>query len=409
MRLHEHDIRRGIARHTAKAMFVLALAFLFCQAVLVVLWANVPMLVEISLGLVDANSTQARELRSSLAAPVAHAAFQTTTNVMLLIWPVVALETVYHWLSRPWNTVTRKYHYFGLLFCVCPSLRMCARSPELGSRIWLPGLGWRVANKRLRTRLERRFSVPMILIALMIMPVLIVDFFMKAQVAQYAWLRLLLHFCTGVIWFAFATEFILMFSVAKRKIDYCKKHWIDLAIILLPFIMFVRSLRVLQATRAVNLIRVTQISKFARVYRLRGTAIKALRALVLLDLFQRLTGGPESKIKRLKSRLSIIETEAKQLRRKVNRLQRTLRERESECAAESTSGAAEPGPMERDPEEWEPVELEPEELEPVENAATAEPQSATPAAPDQGGPREADPPTEPVGEAMPRLTSNSPK
>ena len=101
-------------------------------------------------------------------------------------------------------------------------------------RLWLPGLGWRQANKRLRERLERKFGIPMILIALMIMPVLIVEFFMKSQVAQYGWLRMLLHVSTGVIWFAFAGEFILMVSVAEKKVAYCKKHWIDLAIILLP-------------------------------------------------------------------------------------------------------------------------------------------------------------------------------
>jgi hypothetical protein len=34
-----------------------------------------------------------------------------------------------------------------------------------------------------------------------------------------------------------------MISVAPRRLEYCKKHWLDLAIILLPLISFLRSLR----------------------------------------------------------------------------------------------------------------------------------------------------------------------
>ena len=66
---------------------------------------------------------------------------------------------------------------------------------------------------------------------MMILPILVIEYVFTAQVAQYAWLRLLLHVGTGVIWFAFAVEFILMVSVAEKKLAYCKKHWVDLAII----------------------------------------------------------------------------------------------------------------------------------------------------------------------------------
>ena len=62
------------------------------------------------------------------------------------------------------------------------------------------------------------------------------DVALVSQVSEYIWLRLLLHLSTGVIWFAFAAEFILMVSVAERKIAYCLAHWIDLAIIVLPLL-----------------------------------------------------------------------------------------------------------------------------------------------------------------------------
>ncbi len=201
----------------------------------------------------------------------------------------------------------------------------------MGERLWLHGWGWRRADKRLRSRLERKFSVPMIVIALMIMPILIVEFFLKAQVAQYAWLRLLLHLGTGVIWFAFAFEFILMVSVAEKKLDYCKRHWLDLAIILLPLVSFLRSMRVLRATRAAKMMRLQKITKLARVYRLRGTAVKAIKALIILEVFQRLmSGNPQRTIDKLQRRVDELEDEAKQLRRKISRIRRRqLREQEN--------------------------------------------------------------------------------
>ena len=342
MQLGKHDAGQWIATRSAPLLFALSLSFLVCQAILVVVWVDVPNLSENAISAIEANSPGADEMRASLSRDIVDHRIQgAAIFVMLAIWPLVILEALLHWCTRPWDKETRRFHFFGLLFCVCPSLRMCARSPEMRERLWLPGLGWRHANKRLRARLERQFGMPMIVIALMIMPVLIVEFFMKAQVAQYTWLRMLLHFGTGVIWFAFAAEFILMVSVADKKLAYCKDHWIDLAIILLPLFSFMRSMRLLRATRVSNALRLKQLTKLARVYRLRGTAVKALRALILLEFFHRfMSQDVDHKIMKLQSRLGDLEAEAKKIRRKIARLERNRSEAESRCEMKQIAEAA---------------------------------------------------------------------
>ena len=240
--LHRNDFRHWVAARAAPVMFAVSLAFLICQAILVVVWVDVPNLSENALVAIDPSSPQASRLRSLISRDlVDHRIVDVASFVMFVIWILVLLEAIFHWTTRSWDGPMRRYHWFGLLFCICPSLRMCARSPEMHQRLWLPGLGWRQSNRRLRRRLERRFSIPMISIALLIMPVLVIDFFLKAQVAQHTSLRMVLHVGTGIIWFAFAFEFILMISVAEKKLAYCKKHWIDLAIILLPIFSFLRS------------------------------------------------------------------------------------------------------------------------------------------------------------------------
>jgi voltage-gated potassium channel len=327
-RLGHIDVRRLIAWYTAPLMFFASLAFLVCQAILVVVWVDVPNLSENALVAIDPANPNAEAIRRSLSQPVVDQSLQeATVTVIFLLWPLIIVESIWHWISRPWDAANRRFHFFGLLFCLCPSLRMCARSPEMHGRLWLPNLKWRHANRRLRKRLERRFSVPMILIALLIMPVLLVEFFMQAQVAQYIWLRAFLHVGTGVIWFAFAFEFILMVSVAKKKIAYCKNHWIDLAIIILPLFSFLRTLQMFRATRIAHMVRLPMLTKLARVYRLRGTAVKALQGLLVLELFHRVGGtNPQRRIDKLQRQLNDIELEAEQIRRKIVKLERTVAE-----------------------------------------------------------------------------------
>ncbi len=339
-------------------MFALALVFLICQAILVVLWADVPNWRENALSVLDPTSDEASQIRASLNKEVIdHRIGAATAILMLLIWPVVLIESVWHWLTRPWNRQTRSFHGLGLVVCLCPSLRMCARSPEMHYRMWLPGLGWRQPNKRLQKRLEHIFSLPMIGIAMLILPVLMVEFFMKTQVAQHTWLRMLLHVSTGVIWFAFAAEFILMISVSEKKLAYCKKHWVDLAIILLPILSFLRSLQMLRTMRMTKLLRAQQLTKFARVYRLRGTTVKTLRALVLLELFTRFThSNPERVLEKLRRQLGTLEADAKQIRRQIAKLERQQREEATERASASAAKLDHatkvlPQPVDRQPSE----------------------------------------------------------
>ena len=336
--------RRQLIGRLAPVMFGLALAFLVGQAVLVVLWVDVPNLRQTptTIELESAggptpprdeaepasdedappagdDTLPASDARSRRGASVARA----TVQGLLLIWPLFIAESLFHWVSRPWNRETVGYHFFSFLFVVCPSLRMCARAPEMDERLWLPGLGWRKPDRRLRRHLERHFSVPMILIALLILPVLVVEFLLNQQLDRYGSLRMFVHVGTGVIWFAFAAEFILMVSVAERKLIYIKNHWIDLAIILLPLLSFLRTLQVARVSRLFRVAKIPQITKLARAYRLRGTALRALRALIVLEVLQRLLArNPDKLIDRLEKRRRELERESRLIRRKILRLRR---------------------------------------------------------------------------------------
>ena len=65
-----------------------------------------------------------------------------------------------------------------------PIFRLCGRDHVNGTHVWLPILGWQETNRSLEKLLARRFSIPMIIIALLVLPVVILELF---------WAELIIH------------------------------------------------------------------------------------------------------------------------------------------------------------------------------------------------------------------------
>jgi voltage-gated potassium channel len=238
-------------------MFWISALFLANTAMAIVLWVDVPRVSEAYLrSHVAGNAEVSADDGHSATATVDRIAVQIQGFTLALacsLWPVFLLEFLFYLVLSERG---RRFTRMGLLACFCPPLRLGVPNREMRGRIWLPKLGWTRQTVKVRRKLERVFGVPMIVIALMILPILLVEFGLKEHVAERTWLRVLLHVSTGTIWFAFAFEFIVMCSVAPKKLQYCKKHWLDLAIILLPLLSFLRSLRVLRATRLARLAKI---------------------------------------------------------------------------------------------------------------------------------------------------------
>ncbi len=201
-------------------------------------------------------------------------------------------------------------------YCLLPPLRLGARDHATGKNIWLPGWGWQSVGRDLEQRLERVSSVPMVLMALMVLPVIGVEYFWKERIDADPLLSGLLNGAGGLIWFAFAGEFILRFSIAQSKWSYVRTHFIDLAIVLLPLFSF------LQALRLGRLLRLQQLTRTARLYRLRGVALRAWRALLLIDAISRiLNGPPEKRLVKLRATLVQKEHELADLRAEIAKLE----------------------------------------------------------------------------------------
>ena len=154
-----------------------------------------------------------------------------------LLYPLFVIETVLHYLA---GSRSMRQHFWYLLM---PIFRLCGRDHVDGSHVWLPRLGWQPIDRSLEKLLARRFSIPMIIIALLVLPVVILELFWAELIVNSSWLTFVLETATICIWMAFVFEFVVMISVTKRKLVYCRKNWIDLAIVLLPMLSFMRAAR----------------------------------------------------------------------------------------------------------------------------------------------------------------------
>ncbi|MEX2561434.1 MAG: hypothetical protein WD403_16035 [Pirellulales bacterium] len=225
---------------------------------------------------------------------------------MLALYPLFLIELAAHLLlkSRYW-----KPH---LLFCLFPPFRLGGRDHQAGNAVWLPWLGWVRVGRESRKQVERAFSGPMLVMALMVLPLLAIEFYWAERFNGQPALLLLLESGTSLIWLAFTVEFIVMISIVDKKLRYTKEHWIDLVVICLPLLAFVRALRLAQ------LARLQQLGRMTRIYRLRGLSMRAYRGILALNVLRHLLGvKPTRRLQVLNELLAEKEYELEQLRGEI--------------------------------------------------------------------------------------------
>ncbi|WP_339901565.1 hypothetical protein [uncultured Cyclobacterium sp.] len=185
------------------------------------------------------------------------------------------------------------------IFClIFPPIAIGQRNLVEPEKIWLPFYNWSKCNEGLYNHLKKQFSIPMIIIALLIIPVLLIEWQFYEEVENFlnTDLSFLLGLIQGFIWFAFAFEFLLLIAITDNKFSYIKRNWIDLLIILLPFVSFVRSLR---------LVKVAKITQLSRGYKLRALLMKAREGFIFASFFSRIMAvKPDFRLKKLMKKLN---------------------------------------------------------------------------------------------------------
>jgi voltage-gated potassium channel len=230
--------------------------------------------------------------------------------ILVALYPLFLIEAGIHWATR---SPRWRQH---LVYCLVPPLRLAARDAVTGTRVWLPVRGWVVVDRQLELQVARTFSLPMVLLALAMVPLLAVEFFWRSWVENSPAIAAIVHYGTAVIWAAFTVEFIVMIAIVRKRLKYCREHWIDIVIILAPVLAFARLLRLSR------LLRVHTLLRTMRVYRVRGLANRAYRAVVLFGILRDLLPvKPEKRLARLEEQLAEKMEEMRSIEEEIARLQ----------------------------------------------------------------------------------------
>lgn len=107
-------------------------------------------------------------------------------------------------------------------------------------------------------RIEDKIEKPMIILALLIIPVLLVELGIVTTNPFYMSLASKID---DLIWFIFLFEYLLLVSLHSNKIQYTKKNWLIVLILIIsppilspPSFASVRSLRFLRALRFLKIL-----------------------------------------------------------------------------------------------------------------------------------------------------------
>lgn len=244
--------------------------------------------------------------------------------VLMVLWPMFAVEAVMRYYLA-WRAGERRRAVVqALVVLVLPPLRLGYCGYYRRTEIWLPWLGWQKPDKQLYRRLEKAFSIPMILLATLVLPILVLEYGWPEWRERYLWFGLALDAASAVIWLAFAVEFILLISLSADKVQFCVRHWVELLIVVLPLAEVLPALLTdfIPALRLLRILRLQQLSRLGRVYRLRALVMKLWRAFLVLGLVQRLTGQtPEKRLRRLRELLAAKLDEVKELEQEIAQLE----------------------------------------------------------------------------------------
>ncbi|MCB1760879.1 MAG: bZIP transcription factor [Gammaproteobacteria bacterium] len=199
------------------------------------------------------------------------------------------------------------------LVVLLPPFRLAVVPAKPGCS-WLPGLGWCEHDRVLFRRLERAFAAPMIVIAGLMLPIVAVELFWPALTERY-WVQLAMNIGAGGIWMAFTVEFIILFSISGEKLKYCLRHWLDLIIIVLPLISYLRTLR---------LLKLGKIARTLRAYRMRSLTTKLFQGATTADLLGLiLRRSREKQIDHLQQRIELHREEIDDLQAQIDTLRET--------------------------------------------------------------------------------------
>jgi voltage-gated potassium channel len=113
-------------------------------------------------------------------------------------------------------------------------------------------------REELRDLLDEALDVPMAILAFIALVLIIID--LTTEVSP-EW-RLRIDMVFWFVWTAFLAEYIAKLLLSENKRRYIRTHWIELAILIVPFLRIFIVFRILKVTRSLAMLRLLLYTRF---------------------------------------------------------------------------------------------------------------------------------------------------
>lgn len=238
----------------------------------------------------------------------------------LLLWTVFIADYILLVLASKDAPDRTRRLIMGGFIAIVPPLRMMLPTFSRPTERWIPFNGWLPRNKKRLKLMQRVFSVPMICIVLMVLPIMLIERFRQVWVEDSPTVAVLLDLGAQFVWLAFAYEFIVMVSLTPQRKKYIMKHLLDVAVILLPLILLINSL-----FKLLPLVRLLMIINILQMQRIKRLGLK-LGHFLMVFLFSKQFNDKweRRKVARLEAKIEVLEEELEDLREERREVQEVL-------------------------------------------------------------------------------------
>jgi voltage-gated potassium channel len=119
------------------------------------------------------------------------------------------------------------------------------------------------SKNELATKIEKGIETPMIILALLIIPVVVIEL---EIVPTNAYLVSCATKIDDGIWFAFLLEYLVLVSLYDDKVGYTKRSWLNLIILLLsPPLICPQGFALIRSLRSLRVLRIFRVLRFLRI------------------------------------------------------------------------------------------------------------------------------------------------
>ncbi|RJQ55801.1 MAG: glutamate racemase [Actinobacteria bacterium] len=138
-------------------------------------------------------------------------------------------------------------------------------------------------REELRDAIDSALDVPMAILAFIALVLIVIDLTAAVSPAYTTAVEVVYW----LVWSAFVGEFVVKLLLSRNKRLYIRQHWVELALVAVPFLRIFRVLRIARATRSVALLRFflytrLGLSELGKILSRRLTYLVVTTALVTL-------------------------------------------------------------------------------------------------------------------------------